>query len=31
VALAAVQPYTQGKTVKKVVIAKRRLVSVVVA
>jgi leucyl-tRNA synthetase len=31
VALAAVQPYTQDKTVKKVVIAKGRLVSVVVA
>jgi leucyl-tRNA synthetase len=30
VALASVQPYTQGKTVKKVVIAKGRLVSVVV-
>jgi leucyl-tRNA synthetase len=28
---AAIQPYTQGKTVKKVVIAKGRLVSVVVA
>jgi leucyl-tRNA synthetase len=26
----AVQPYTQGKTVKKVVIAKGRLVSIVV-
>jgi leucyl-tRNA synthetase len=31
VAIAAVQPYTRGKAVKKVVIAKGRLVSVVVA